>query len=94
MFTFVGNLSLHFSGMWCGLLHDICSKFRMCLVILPLRVEKSKRTNMLSRTFGHQLPVKWHHIPRKKGVALHSVAESLQTHIIDHSYTRNSVDGS
>ena len=94
MCAFISNVSLHISGMWCGLLLDISSKFRTCLVISTLRVETPKKTNMLSRTFGQQLPVKWHYIPRKKKDSLYSVRESLQTHIIDQCYTRNRVDGS
>ena len=64
MCAFISNVSL--SGMWCGLLLDISSKFRTCLVVSSLRVETPKKTNMLSRTFGQQLSVKWHHIPGKK----------------------------
>ena len=63
---FIGILSLRFSGMWRGLLHDVCSKFRMSLLVSPLRVGTPKKTNMLSRTFGQQLPAKRHHISGKK----------------------------
>ena len=46
MCTFIGILRLHFSGMWRGLLHDLCSKIRMCLLVSPVRVETPKKTNM------------------------------------------------
>ena len=74
---FIGTSSIHLSGVWRDSLHDLCLKFAMCLVVSPLRVEKPKKTNMLSRTFGHQLPVKWHHNAGKKGDCLYSVGESL-----------------
>ena len=46
MCTFIGILSLHFSGMWRGLLHELCPKFRMCLLVSTVRVETPKKTNM------------------------------------------------